>query len=64
MFVPPNRTPHENPSLRVRGIFYLGHFQVMVDHATGPFVLYAWLLRKNQLKYGKILDNLIADKKT
>jgi hypothetical protein len=63
-FVPPNLTAHENPSLRVRSIFYLGHFHVMADHATEPFVLHAWLLRRTQLKYGKIRDNHIAGKKT
>jgi hypothetical protein len=36
----------------------------MADHATEPFVLRAWLLRRNQLKYGKIIDNHIAGKKT
>jgi hypothetical protein len=45
------------PSLRVRSIFYLGHFQAMADRATETFVLHAWLLRRNQLKYGKIRDN-------
>jgi hypothetical protein len=36
----------------------------MADHATEPFVLHAWLLRRSQLKYGKIIDNLITVKKT
>jgi hypothetical protein len=57
-------TEHGNPSLRVRSIFYNGHFQVMVDHATEPFVLHAWLLRRSQLKYSKIIDNHIVGKKT
>jgi hypothetical protein len=59
---PKNRTALA--PLRVRSIFYLGHFQVRVEHATEPFVLHAWLLRKSQLKYGKITDNHIAGKKT
>jgi hypothetical protein len=62
-FVLPNCTAHGNRSLRVRSIFYLGHFWVMADHATEPFVLHAWLLRKSQLKFGKIIDNHIAGKK-
>jgi hypothetical protein len=57
MFVPPNRTTHGNPSLRIRSIFYHGHFRVMADHATEPFVLHAWLLIRSKLKYGKIIDN-------
>jgi hypothetical protein len=64
MFVPPNCTAHGNSSLRVRSIFYLSHFHVMVDDATELFVLHTWLLRRSQLKYGKIIDNHIAGKKT
>jgi hypothetical protein len=63
MFVPPNRTAHGNPSLHVRSIVYLGHFQAMADQATEPFVLHAWLLRRNQLKFGNIIDNHITGKK-
>jgi hypothetical protein len=64
IFVPPNSTAHGNPSLRVRSIFYFGHLQVITNHATEPFVLHAWLLRRIQLKYGKLIDSHIAGKKT
>jgi hypothetical protein len=64
IFVPPHRTAHGNPSKRARSIFYLGHIQVMADHATEPFVLHAWLLKRSQLKYGKIIDNHIAGNNT
>jgi hypothetical protein len=36
----------------------------MADHATEPFVLHFWLLKRSQLEYGKIIDNHIAVKKT
>jgi hypothetical protein len=57
-------TEHGNPSLRFRSIFFFSHFQVMAGHATKPFVVHAWLLRRSQLKYSKMIDNHIAGKKT
>jgi hypothetical protein len=61
--LPPNRSTHRHLSLRVRSIFYFGRFQVMVDYVTEPFVLHTRLLRRSQLKNGKIIDNHIANKK-
>jgi hypothetical protein len=40
------------PANRLSAYLQIKNFQVMADHATEPFVLHAWLLRRNQLNYG------------